>query len=536
MKYRLLPLLAGACLYAALFNGAFAAEGDPSFVHFDINRFDVRGNTLLPQETIDGLVSRFTGKGRDFADVMGALEALENAYHARGYQLVRIDLPEQELDHGVVTLNVVQIKIARVKIEGNKYFDDDNIRHALPALTSWEAPNMQAVSKSLKLSNENPAKKVVMSMKSGEEDDYVDANLAVTDESPWSGTLNLDNTGSKQTGKTLAGFVLQDANLFGLDHVLSLQYTTTVEKPGSVKVYGAGYHVPLYALGDSLDFFGSYSNVNAGSVPIVAGILDIGVTGKGIVFGTRYNHNLPTAGNYESKLVYGLDYKAYKNSQQFLGPSVVSGNDTIHNDVTVHPVSIAYQGNWGQINRSLGFGVTFLHNIPGGSHGGQQDFNTRVGAADDYNALRANAAFLQVLPADWQLRVALNGQYTNDALIPGEQFGAGGATSVRGFDEREIADDSGFVGNVEIYTPPLCSNNQWQCKMLAFYDHGYVKHNRALPDEILSRSISSIGVGVRMAFRKNVDLQVDYGHVLQAQATSTQRGDNRLHARLSLNF
>ena len=528
MKYRLLPLLVGAWLCATSSGHAYAADNEPGSVHFDINRFDVRGNTLLPQETVDSLVSRFTGKNREFADVMGALDALESAYHARGYQLVRVDLPEQELDHGVVTFNVVQIKIARVKIEGNKYFDDANIRHALPALNSWEAPNMQAISKSLKLSNENPAKKVVMTMQSGEQDDQVDATLAVTDESPWSATLNVDNTGTEQTGRTHAGVVLQNANLFGLDHVLNLQYTTTVEEPSKVSVYGIGYHVPLYALGDSMDFFGSYSNVNAGTV--TAGIFDLAVSGKGTVLGGRYNHNLANAGNYESKLVYGLDYKAYKNSVQLLGLE-------LGNDITVHPVSIAYQGNWGQTDRNLNFGLAFVHNIPGGSRGGQEDFTTaRTGASADYNVLHADGAVMQALPSDWQLRVAFNGQYTNDALIPGEQFGAGGATSVRGFQEREISNDSGAVGNLEVYTPPLCSGNQWQCKMLAFYDHGYITRNHALPGEITSMSISSIGVGVRMQFQKNVDLQMDYGHVLQAQSTLTQRGDNRLHARLSLTF
>ena len=269
-----------------------------------------------------------------------------------------------------------------------------------------------------------------------------------------------------------------------------------------------------------MDFFGSYSNVNAGTV--TAGIFDLAVSGKGTVLGGRYNHNLANAGNYESKLVYGLDYKAYKNSVQLLGLE-------LGNDITVHPVSIAYQGNWGQTDRNLNFGLAFVHNIPGGSRGGQEDFTTaRTGASADYNVLHADGAVMQALPSDWQLRVAFNGQYTNDALIPGEQFGAGGATSVRGFQEREISNDSGAVGNLEVYTPPLCSGNQWQCKMLAFYDHGYITRNHALPGEITSMSISSIGVGVRMQFQKNVDLQMDYGHVLQAQSTLTQRGDNRL--------
>jgi hemolysin activation/secretion protein len=540
MKYRLLSLFAGTWLAATVSAAAYGADSAtsaagpastaPATVHFDINRFDVRGNTLLPQQTLDSLLTPFVGKSRDFSDVMGALEAVEAAYHAQGYQLVRIDLPEQELDQGVVILNVVQIKIGRVKIEGNTHFDDANIRRSLPDLVEWQAPDMQAISKSLKLANENPAKKTVLAVQSGEQDDAVDATLTVTDESLWSATLNVDNSGTKETGKTHAGVILQNANLFGLDQVLNLQYTTTVEQPSRVSVYGVGYHVPLYALGDSMDFFGSYSNVDSGTV--TAGIFDLAVSGKGAVFGARYNRNLPTAGSYDSKLIYGVDYKAYKNSLQLLGFE-------LGNDITVHPLSLAYQGSWALPTTNVGFALTLIHNVAGGSRGGQQDFDmARVGAAANYNALRFDASAIQALPLDWQFRAAVNGQYTNDALVPGEQFGAGGATSVRGFEEREISNDSGVVGNLEIYTPPLCASidADLQCKLLAFYDHAYATRNHALPGEFQSMSISSIGVGVRVLFRKNIDVQMDVGHVLQAQTTATQRGANRLHARISLTF
>jgi len=36
-------------------------------------------------------------------------------------------------------------------------------------------------------------------------------------------------------------------NLWGLDHVFSAQYTTSVDDASKISVYGAGYHVPLYA-------------------------------------------------------------------------------------------------------------------------------------------------------------------------------------------------------------------------------------------------------------------------------------------------
>ena len=525
MKSGLILLLAGALLSVAASTTVLAADASP---HFDINRFEVRGNTLLSAQTLDSTVAPFVGRQRDFADVMGALEALEAAYHARGYQLVRIDLPEQELNQGVVILNVVQTKIGNVVIEGNQHFTDANIRNSLPGLREGETPDLKSVSKSLKLANENPAKKIIMKMKSSAQDGEVDATLAVTDESIWSTTLNLDNTGTVATGRTHAGVVLQNANLFGRDHVLSLQYTTTLEEPSSVGVYGVGYHLPLYALGDSMDFFASYSDVDAGTV--TAGIFDVAVSGKGSMYGARYNQNLPTAGNYESKLVYGVDYKEYKNSMQLLGVE-------LGNDITVHPLSVGYQGNWALTNGDASFGLTLLHNIAGGTRGRQQDFDrVRFDATDNYTALRFAASATQALPSDWLARVIVNGQYTRDALIPGEQFGAGGASSVRGFNEREVSNDSGVAANFEVYSAPLCRNGNWQCRVLAFYDSAYLTRNRALPGEFRNIAISSIGLGLRMQLGNRVNFQVDYGHVLHAEASETQKGDDRVHARLSLSF
>lgn len=528
MKVLFSPALVGGLLAAVVSTATCAADVDSTSVRFDINRFDVRGNTLLSTQVVDGVVAPYVGRQRDFADVMGALEALEAAYHKQGYQLVRVDLPEQELDQGVVTLNVVQAKIGSVMVDGNRNFTDANIRQSLPGLREGQTPDLKAISKSLKLANENPAKKTVMSMKSGTQDDEVDATLAVTDESIWTTSINLDNTGNKETGKTHAGIVLQNANVSGRDDVLSMQYTTTVEEPSRVSVYGVGYHVPLYSLGDSVDFFASYSDVDTGTV--TAGIFDIAVSGQGSVYGARYNQNLPTRGNYESKLVYGIDYKAYKNNMELLGTDVGA-------DITVHPVSVGYSGSWALASGSADFGVTLSHNIPGGTRGSQSDFDkARFDAVDDYTVLRFAASLTQALPADWQARALVNGQYTSDALVPGEQFGAGGGTSVRGFQEREVSNDSGVTGNFEVYSPPFCGNASWQCRALAFYDTSYLTRNHALPGEFRNISISSVGLGMRVRFRNQVDLQMDYGHVLHAEATETQDGDERLHVRLALSF
>ena len=497
-------------------------------IRFDIERFEVSGNTLLSPTLVENLLAPFTGKGRDFADVQKALEALEGAFHQRGYNVVQVELPEQELNVGVVRLRVVQTRIGRILVEGNRQFSDANITASLPGLQPGQTPNIQKVSASLKVANENPAKKVNLQLESGDKDEEVNAILKVTEDNVWKLGASLDNTGTSQTGKTHATFSVQNANLFGLDHVASLQYTTTLEKPSQVSVYGVGYHIPLYASANSIDLFGSYSNVDSGSVS--AGLVNLLVSGKGKVFGARFNHNLARSKNYEPKLIYGIDYKAFENGVLYSGQQ-------LGHDVTVHPLSVAYTGAWTLAKGEANYSLSLARNIPGGSQGSSSDFNAvRIGAESNYVVLRYAANYAGQLPKDWQMRFALSGQYTGDALIPGEQFGAGGASSVRGFSEREVSNDYGAQINAELYTPNLCSgikNVATQCRVLAFYDAAHLDRNKALAGEVSSSSLSSVGLGFRMFVDRYLNMQLDYGHVLSGAAGSEK---NRLHFKLNFSY
>jgi len=525
----LLRVMAGAAVAAITVTPAAASEADP-VGQFAIRRFQVVGNTLLPATELDRILDGFTGTRQTFADVQQALEALEAAYQARGYNVVQVMLPEQELNQGVVTLRVIETKLGSVRIEGQRAYSQSNIRRSVPSLVEGQTPNLADVSASLKLANENIAKKLTLQLQSGATDEQVDAVLKVADSKPWRVSASVDNSGSESTGKTQLTTQFQHANVADLDHVLSLQYSTTVENPSQVNVYGIGYHVPLYALGDSLDFFASYSDVDSGSV--LAGLFNLQVSGRGAVYGVRYNQHLRRVGAYESRLTYGLDYKAFRNNVTLEGAQ-------LGNDVSVHPVSLTYAGSAAAGNGEVRFSIAALHNLPGGSRGSTADFNrVRAGAPASYGMIRYQAAYSRAWPADWLMQLNLSGQYSPDALVPGEQFGAGGAASVRGFAERAIADDKGFLVNAELYTPNFCagiSATAVQCRGLAFYDAARVRRNDALPGEIERASIASAGVGVRMSVSSYVTLQMDYGRVLNG-STTTAKGDSRVHVRLGMTY
>ena len=530
MTLRFARLLTGAVLSLAVAAAWGQDQQAPEeTVRFTIQRFDVGGNTLLPEADVQAAVAPFTGAGRDFGDVQRALDALEALYHARGYNVVTVGLPEQELEGGVVRLNVAETKVGRVKVSGNTVFDEANIRRSLPALNEGTTPNIGRISGQLKLANENPAKKVILKLRGGDTGE-VDANLEVADERPWKAMLNVDNTGTSATGRTHISGSLQHANLFGRDHVGSIQYTTTAEEPGQVAVYGMGYHIPLYALGDSIDLYANYSDVDSGIV--TAGIFNLAVSGRGTVVGGRYNQTLSRRGEYAHRIIYGFDYKAFKNS-------VLLGGANFGNDVTVHPLSIGYMGMLPRATGEFAFSVAYSHNIPGGDRGGEAAFRAaRVGADASYDVLRLSATashlFAGRMPG-WQARVVANAQFSPDALVPGEQFGAGGSSSVRGFAEREVSSDSGLSTNFELYSPNLCGNAAWQCRALGFVDAAHARRNHALPGELRSTTLASAGLGLRAAYGGTMTLQLDWGHVVE-EGNLSVTGNDRVHVRLGFAY
>jgi len=494
---------------------------------FAIHAFEVPGNTLLDPASIDQALAPYRGANKNFGDIQQALEALEARYRDAGYSTVQVLLPEQELQNGVVRFQVIEKKLGQVHVEGAHFFDQDNIRNSFPGLEPGTLPRLDDISRSLRIANENPAKKVVLQL-SATDDTTVDAHLQVTDQKPWKIGAQLDNTGSEATGKTRLGVLLQHANLFNRDHVMTFQYTTSPEKSERVSIYGLGYHVPLYAWGDSIDLFGAYSDVDSGT--LTAGVLNLSVSGKGSVYGARYNQTLPRIGDYEQKIIYGLDYRAYENNIGFAGTP-------LGHDITVRPLSISYVGTWSTRATVMTGFLSATRNIPGGSNGDSDAFNlARAGAPSDYSILRYGVSGYWSIPHDWQIRANFSGQSTPDKLVAGEQFGLGGASSVRGFQEREFADDKGYLFSTELYTPELCAQRfNGNCRLLAFYDYGKLRRNDALPGEKRSGSLASAGLGLRLQSGEHVSLRLDLGQILDDNETGS-KGNTRLHFLLSVSY
>ncbi len=518
-------------IIAAVTFTATAVWGDDAAVpRFAIRQIVLEGNTLLAKDEVARIFERYTGTQKDFGTIQEAMDALEAAYQRRGYTLVSVVLPEQEIERGVVTLKVLEPAVKAIVVDGNRYYSRENILRALPTLRVGAPPRVTAISENLRAANENPSRKMVLRFKNDERDEGLTAQLKVEDLKPWQLSLQADNTGTASTGLYRTGVGLQIFNLFNRDQIIALQYLTSPDHADKVKIFNGSYRLPLYRWGDTLDLFGAYSDVDNGTTQISG--TDIKVSGKGIVSGIRYNMNLARRGGYEQRLVAGMDYRLYDNSAVLLGADLAR-------DVVAHPLSLTYGGAWTTDSLSLDGSFGVLYNIPWGGQGQTSDYAAvRSGAKANYTILRYGLNLMGRPGGDWLLRLGLNGQYSPDRLIPGEQFGLGGAASIRGYEEREESWDAGISGVAEIYSPDLARRfnlARVQARLVGFYDTGYGYNLRPQTGEQHDHGLSGTGIGVRLGVGEYLNFSLDWGHALDS-STTTRSGDNRIHFRASVTY
>ena len=495
---------------------------------FDIKSYRIEGNSLLAENAIQSLLARYTGEQRSFDEVAQAAAALRAAYAEAGYPIVQVSAPEQAVSNGEVTLRVVEGKLSNVISAGNSAYDIGNLRASLPPLHEGRPVNTKDLVAAITLANENPAKQVAVNFAAGSAPGLVDARIDVVEDRQTKVSMTADNMGSPATGRTRMGVGYQHANVLNRDHQLGLQYMTTAEQPADVKNLVGSYHIPLYTLGLSLDLVGSYSDSQSTTTAPIGQLL---FSGKGVYLASRLNQTRAGVGELRHKIAYGIDYKDFANTCGVAGTDLPSCGS-----VSAMPAGVSYVFQYANPNVQAGGSVGVVKNIPGGPHGSDAEYTAaRSGAAQSWSAYRISAFAGVPLGADWQLRGQIAGQSSPDNLVPAEQYGIGGGSSVRGYEERVAAGDVGYNASLELYSPDFgqaIGGTNVKARVLAFYDMGSVSKNNPLPTESAIK-LASVGLGMRLNIGKDAAVKLDVGWITEAAGN---RAANQASGTIALSY
>lgn len=528
--------LAGTAAVAQRTASPDATIGAPTERRVQVRDFLLSGATLIDPARLQAVLAPFKGP-RTLAELRQAALAVQAAYVEAGYGAVVAYLPSQAVEDGSIGITVLEGKVGQVVVEGAKRKTAAQIRAALPTLREGETPQVRRIDGELQMANENPGRTVGVLLGPGRQPGEVQATVKVQEAPAQRWQLSADNSGNDRTGRYRVALGWQHADLSGHDDVLTLQVQTSPTASDAVAVLSGGYRLPFPGWLSALDLFAAYNDVDGGTSATAAG--DLSFSGRGRIVGARWNLYLPRLAEFDQRLVFGLEQRAYLNQCAISGlPAGACG--PAGESVTVQPFTLEWATQRGG-QTAGGFNVALSHNLGlGGRHGEAANFEAvRTGAKRRYTVFRAGATLSLPVLEDWSLAGRVNGQFTGDALVPGEQFGIGGSATVRGYEEREITGDSGLTASIELVTPRWdgsFGSQKIDLRLLAFADAGSVRNeNAAACTGNRSRcNLAAFGLGARLTLGP-VQTRLSVANALEDGAT-TVRGDWRTHLSLSASF
>lgn len=502
---------------------ATAGEAADADTGFAIARYDIIGNTRLKDEDIKHVLKPFTGLNKTSEDVEKARTALEKYYHKQGYPTALVNIPEQTVENDSVQLQVIESKIRRVRITGNRYFTMQSILKKLPSFTPGEILYLPRIQKELADVNSHPDLKVAPVLIPGKVLGTIDVELKVKDKLPLHGSLELNNRNTHDTTDLRLNALVRYDNLWQKEHSVSLQYQTSPQDIEEVNALAASYVLPApWNDANILAVYSVWSNSD------VAFGREFEAIGEGFIVGVRYVIPLPSLEKYHHNLTLGVDYKDFEDKLEFQ-----SGDDAMTTPITYLPLSLSYAPVVMHSSGFTRFNVGLNLTVRGLVTEKKEIEEKRYESRGNYVFVNMGFDHHQPLPWDVNLLLKVQGQVSDQPLPSNEQFVAGGMNSVRGYKESEEAGDNACSANIELSYAKFAeqggSENKsglfFETTPYIFFDAAFLSVLNPLSGQEQPDELSGTGVGFRGKMTRFFDYDISWGMTL-ARTVNTDAGEH----------
>ena len=506
---------------------------------FFIQAIDVTGVTKLPTGEVERLIYPFAGPGKTQNDVEAARKALQDAYAAKGYGAVVVEVPVQKREtfsQGIIQIAVAEAPIGQIHVTDSRYHSLWVARGQVPSLVEGAPVNLTQLQSEITAANRFPDRVIDPVFKPGKVPGTIDVDLKVTDQRPYHASVHMDNDFSPNTTPLRLSTTLRYTNLFQTGQSFTFTYVVAPMNRDDTEVFAGSYVIPLLHSPWSFAISGYRSNSNVSSLG------GSSVLGKGYQVGLRAIYALPSK-NSSQTISFGPDFKDFQQK-------ILVGDATASSaPVRYIPIEAQYarSGATEHSTYSLSLGTTIgvraIKQIVcvdvSGVCSPESAFRNREQYSNE-NFVRGNFSFdySYAFNNDVIAAFRLTGQLADSHLITNEQFSAGGLQSVRGYYAAEAVGDNGISPSLELRSPSFASHfGKWltEARLYGFADAAFIKVLNPLPDT--KSSFAPIGVGGGLKFRLFNKISGEVlGAVPLSDGTSSKSGEPRVNFELKGEF
>lgn len=504
-----------------------------------LRRIEAPGATLVRQDAIAKAVADLTGSARDLSVLCTARDRVASLYAERGEALVRVDLPEQRISDGVLTLAVTEGRIVGSAL-GNAAGLGPAAQLAsryLKGLTGGPATSWRDVERALLLTQEIPGADTGFAIRRAENGEP-DALLAVASFGQRrliDLSLTAHNFGTREIGREGASLRADINSLTALAERTSL--IVSASRTWNQRVFQLVEEVRAGASGLTL-----VGDVAYGRTDPEGALKPLDISGTSLVgrIGARYplvrrrSGALDLAGRFE---LIGQD-----NALGFLKP--IGGDEITLFDEDLRVLSGEATGRWSPAGaRGLRFagGIELRKGLDalGASKRGDP-LLSRADGRPAFTAVRLNGSVRhdftggRLVPF---VSATASGQWAPHGLPAYEEFQVGNYTVGRGYDPGAASGDRAAAVQLEAGADaPLTRTGSplgpTAIGLFGFYDTAKLWNEDPLSYDA---RIVSLGGGVRLRAR-HIQLGLTYAAPQRAALPGAARPSDRLLVSLSTNL
>ena len=467
-----------------------------------------------------------------YADLEDIAQQITRFYRQRGLILARAYIPAQDVKNGVVTFSVLEGRLGRVLVAGNKRYSKEFLAKPFDDQVG-KAVEGDRIEHTMYLVNDLPGLTTYGYFSAGTKPGTTDLNLQVRREQPWRFTLRGDNYGSRFTGDQRLFGKFDWLNPLGIGDQLTLGWLQS-RSPVNSRLGTASYSLPLGDPRTRLSLSYDHNDFSLDNTSPELKLLNI----SGVNTDLALALDRQLLRSRASNLAVGMTLSDKKTT---LSATVDIPNGEEHAQALELRVNGDHLSDAYRLLDMAALGVQY----------GKLVGSVAAGRPDHYYKMSLDTSSLKFITIpyttfDTRLLLTTKLRYADAQLPAFEQLSLGGADGVRAFTVSDFSADTAAQLSLEWYVPlpakwnltlPDGSTLNDLLQMGLFTDAGYGVQNSYQSDVSDKWAyLSGYGVVFKFAWRDWFSSELSVAHPDSSKSNLSGVGDGAKKLQSFLSF
>lgn len=467
-------------------------------IHVFVKTIQVTGNTVFSEAEIETITNPYQNRILTTEDLERLRLALTLLYINNGYITSGAVIPDQDVEDGVIQLQIIEGALSRIDVEGTNWFRRGYLSDRV-ALGARPPLKLEPIQERLQLLQRDPRiERINAELRPGDQRGESVLQLKIKEANPWKVWLEFNNYQTPTVGAERGLMTLAHQNVTGHGDPLSITYGGS---RGVHPIIDTSYTLPLNRYDTT--FTASYRRNEFLVVADKFRFLDLNSESE--IFSFTLRHPVYRSLTDELAVAITGEHLYNKITSAFDSPGqpflfIPGASNTGVSAVSALRFIQEYQHRTPSSVIALRSRVSVGFDVLGATIN-SRDVTTAAGEPLPSGRFVSWLGQVQAVKrleylGGWQILGKLDLQLSNNRLFPLEQVPVGGRFSVRGYRENTLVRDNAFLASLESRIPLLkFASGEDMVQFAQFVDVGRSWMSRGRTHDL--QTLASVGLGIR---------------------------------------